>query len=114
LTDRVLCRLDEIADGQSKGFRPPPGAFTGLFAVRRGDQVVVYVNACPHIGSPLDWSPDRFLSSDGSRIVCSMHGAQFDIGSGLCTHGPCKGDHLERVAHRIEDGCLIVAVDAGV
>ena len=57
--------LDEIPDGGSKGFPPPPGGFTGLFAVRQGDAVHVYVNSCPHIGTPLDWMPDRFLSADG-------------------------------------------------
>jgi hypothetical protein len=111
---RALCRFDEIRDGESKGFRPPKGAFTGLFAVRQGEGVVVYVNACPHIGSPLDWAPDKFLSSDGSRIICSMHGAEFDITSGLCTRGPCAGDHLEQVPHQIIDGMIIVAADAGV
>ena len=60
---RALCRIDEIPDGASKGFPPSPGGFTGLFAVRQGDAVHVYVNACPHIGTPLDWLPDRFLSA---------------------------------------------------
>ena len=36
---RALCRLDEIPDGGCKGFGPAPGGFTGLFAVRQGDQV---------------------------------------------------------------------------
>ncbi len=54
---RMLCRIDEIPDGTSKGFPPPPGGFTGLFAVRQGDAVFVYVNSCPHIGTPLDWTP---------------------------------------------------------
>ena len=74
----ALCRVDDIPDGGAKGFPPPPGGFTGLFAVRQGDAVFVYVNSCPHIGTPLDWTPDRFLSADGSRIVCATHGAEFD------------------------------------
>src|SRR4029077_8727479 len=63
---RALCRLEDLPDGAARGFPPPPGGFTGLFAVRQGDAIVVYVNACPHIGTPLEWTADRFLSHDGS------------------------------------------------
>jgi nitrite reductase/ring-hydroxylating ferredoxin subunit len=111
---RALCRLDEIADGTARGFGPAPGGFTGLFAVRRGDRVMIYVNACPHVGVPLDWAPDRFLTADGRAIVCSTHGALFDIDSGRCFDGPCQGDSLESVACRIEDGMVMVPEDAGL
>ena len=110
---RALCRLDELADGSSKGFPPPPGAFTGLFAVRQGDAVRVYVNSCPHIGTPLDWARDRFLSADGSRIVCATHGAEFRITDGECLRGPCFGEHLEAIVSEIKDGIVYVPEDAG-
>lgn len=112
--NRTLCRIDDIPDGGSKGFGPAKGGFTGLFAVRRGDNVMIYINACPHIGVPLDWAPDRFLSTDGALIVCSMHGATFEIETGLCTAGPCFGDRLEAVPSAIEDGAVVVAEDAGL
>ncbi len=111
---RALCPVAEIADGASKGFPPPPGGFTGLFAVRRGDAVRVYVNSCPHIGTPLDWMPDRFLSADGSRIVCATHGAEFRITDGECLRGPCLGEQLERVMIQIKDGIIYVPEDAGL
>ena len=63
---RALCRVDEIEDGDAKGFPPAPGGFSGLVAWRSGDTIRVYVNSCPHIGTPLDWLPDRFMSRDGS------------------------------------------------
>jgi nitrite reductase/ring-hydroxylating ferredoxin subunit len=111
---RTLCRLDDIADGGSKGFGPADGGFTGLFAVRRGAAVFVYVNSCPHIGVPLDWAPDRFLKADGSRIICSTHGAEFDIEGGLCVRGPCLGDRLEGVMIQVKDGLILVPEDAGL
>ena len=111
---RALCRVDDIADGTSKGFPPAPGGFTGLFAVRHGDAVHVYVNACPHIGTPLDWTPGRFLSVDGSRIVCATHGAEFRITDGECLRGPCYGDRLEPVMIQIKDGTIYVPVEAGL
>ena len=111
---RALCRLDDLTDNSAQGFGPPNGGFTGLFAVRRGGQVFVYVNSCPHIGVPLDWAPDRFLSTDGSRIVCSMHGAEFRIEDGFCTAGPCQDEHLEAVPVTMEDGTVMVPQDAGL
>ena len=111
---RALCRLDELPDGGARGFPAPPGGYIGLFAVRRGGQVFVYVNCCPHIGTALDWAPDRFLSPDGSVIVCSTHGAQFGIADGVCLRGPCVGAALESVPVRIEDGVVLVPASAGL
>jgi nitrite reductase/ring-hydroxylating ferredoxin subunit len=111
---RALCRLDDIPDGGAKGFPPPQGGFTGLMAIRQGDAVHVYVNSCPHIGTPLDWTPDRFLSRDGRFIVCATHGAEFQIADGLCIRGPCRGDRLEAVQVEITNGTIYVPHDAGL
>jgi nitrite reductase/ring-hydroxylating ferredoxin subunit len=111
---RSLGAIADIEDGGCKSFAPAAGGFTGLFAVRRGDSVVVYVNSCPHIGVPLDWAPGRFLSTDRRHIVCSTHGALFDISSGECTTGPCFGDRLEKVACWVEEGQISVPGDAGL
>ncbi len=111
---RRLCRIEDIPDGGAKGFAAPAGGITGLFAVRRGDTVVVYVNACPHIGVPLDWLPDRFLTEDGGRIVCATHGAEFGIADGVCIRGPCFGERLEAVMIHIKDGVILVPEDAGL
>ena len=111
---RALCRLEDLPIGTSKGFPPAAGGFAGLFAVRHADVVHVYVNSCPHLGVPLDWMPDRFLSHDGSRIVCATHGAEFRIADGVCLQGPCFGDRLEPVVIQIKDGTLLVPEDAGL
>jgi nitrite reductase/ring-hydroxylating ferredoxin subunit len=111
---RALGPIADIPDGGSKAYSPAKGAFTGLFAVRRGDEVRVYVNSCPHIGAPLDWAPGRFLSADGTRIICALHGAEFEIDDGLCTSGPCLGDRLDPVVIQINDGILHVPEDAGL
>ncbi len=113
--ERVLCRLDEIPDGESRGFPPAPGGFTGLFAVRRGERVFVYVNSCPHVGLPLDPAPHRFLDAKRTAIVCSAHGARFRIEDGECTSGPCYGESLEAVEARVEpDGRVVVPAGAGM
>jgi nitrite reductase/ring-hydroxylating ferredoxin subunit len=110
---RALCRLEALPDGTSKAFPPAAGGFAGLFAVRQGDAVHVYVNSCPHLGVPLDWMPDRFLSADGSRIICATHGAEFRIADGVCLQGPCRGDVLEPVSIQIKGGTVFVSETAG-
>lgn len=113
--ERVLCRLDEIPDGESRGFNPLPGAFTGLFAIRRGAKVFVYVNCCPHVGLPLDPAPNRFLDAKRTAIVCSAHGARFRIDDGECTSGPCYGESLEAVPVRVDaEGRVLVPIGAGM
>ena len=112
--ERVLCRLDEIPDNEARGFPAAPGGFTGLFAVRRGDRVFVYVNSCPHVGLPLEPLPDRFLDARRQNIVCAAHGARFRVEDGVCVSGPCLGDALETVEARIVDGEVVVPADAGL
>ena len=101
--ERKLCRLDEIPDNCSKGFLPE-GGDDQVFAVRRGVEVVVYLNSCPHNWRPLEYMRDRFLSPGGDRIICYAHGAHFDIGSGKCFHGPCEGKSLVPVPVLVENG----------
>ncbi|TCZ66205.1 Rieske (2Fe-2S) protein [Roseicella aquatilis] len=112
--ERVLCRLEDIPEGGSKGFPAPPGGLIGLFAIRQGGRVHVYVNACPHIGLPLDPLPDRFLDPRAQVILCSVHGARFRIEDGTCLSGPCLGKALEAVPARILDGRVVVPAAAGL
>ena len=99
---RVLCRLDDIEDGQAKGFTLGQGLETGqgveareIFVVREGARVFGYVNSCPHLGTPLDWQVNRFISLDSGHIMCATHGALFEVESGSCVDGPCVGQNLE-------------------
>ncbi|MFC0407682.1 Rieske (2Fe-2S) protein [Roseomonas elaeocarpi] len=110
---RVLCRLADIPDGEARGFDPPPGSFIGVFAVRRGEGVFVFLNSCPHIGVPLEVLPHRFLDGRRERVVCAVHGARFRVEDGLCLSGPCMGDRLEIVPAEIRDGLVLIPEDTG-
>ena len=101
----ALCRLDEIPDGGSNGFFTETSDGRLLYmAIRRGDEVLVYVNACPHTGMPLDYQPGRFLTSNGALIQCSTHGAKFRIKDGFSVSGPCQGDSLKAMKTEIRNG----------
>ncbi len=95
---RVLCRLDDIEDGQAKGFTLGQGlAAREIFVVRQGARALGYVNSCPHLGTPLDWQGDRFIALDSGLLMCATHGALFQIADGFCVDGPCVGESLEPV-----------------
>jgi nitrite reductase/ring-hydroxylating ferredoxin subunit len=94
-TPKVLCRLEEIADGQAKGFDLGHDA---IFVVRAGRRIFAYRNACPHTGGMLDWDDEGFMSDSGEHILCQTHGALFQVDTGACLAGPCLGDCLAKVA----------------
>ena len=53
-----LCALDDIDDGESAGFVAEVcGVTTRSMVVRKGLNVYLYENSCPHILSPLDFTP---------------------------------------------------------
>lgn len=105
-----LCRLDELPDPGSRGFRiAAPGGPLEMFVVRRGETVRGYVNRCPHTGLGLDIMPHRFLDADGVLIVCATHGALFRIEDGFCVAGPCAGDCLQPVAVQVRGGQVVLA-----
>ena len=104
----VLCRFDDIADPGGKGFIFGEGTERReIFVIRRGVEIVAYVNSCPHIGTTLDWRADEFLTADKRFILCGTHGAIFDIASGLCLKGPCIGKSLTPIAVR-QEGSVVV------
>ena len=79
-----------------------------MFAVKKDNQIYLYWNRCPHLGTPLEWEEDRFLEADGALIQCATHGALFQISAGRCLAGPCKGKSLKPVPFIIESGMVMV------
>jgi nitrite reductase/ring-hydroxylating ferredoxin subunit len=105
----TVCRFDDLDDPGCREFRIGEGdwPFRG-FVVRKDGQVHAYQNFCMHVGHPLNWKPNEFLTEDRSQIICSSHGATYDIVAGECTGGPCKGRSLRRVAVEVRDGEIVV------
>lgn len=105
-----ICALGDIADPGAKEFviENSRGEAWYGFAVRKGDDVYAYANSCPHTGAMLNWGPDRFLTRAGNQIMCGVHGAVFEIETGFCTAGPCKGQWLRDLEVEIENGTVRV------
>ncbi|MEK8029788.1 Rieske (2Fe-2S) protein [Ideonella sp. DXS29W] len=98
-----LCHIDDVPDGDSRGFDPHATGRDTLFVVRRGATLHAYANACPHHGTPMAWRRHAYLDATGERIVCFAHGAQFEIDTGRCTLGPCLGEALTPVPLALHD-----------
>lgn len=118
MTDRVyatpagvtLGPLDTIPDGKARNYvlQLRAGRFHG-FVVRRGEEVVGYVDRCPHMGLPLAQALDAYLTPGGDLIACSWHAALFRIDDGACVGGPCMGASLTPWPVRVEDGRIVTA-----
>ncbi|GIX13445.1 MAG: (2Fe-2S)-binding protein [Paracoccaceae bacterium] len=107
-----LCRLDDIPDGEARGFLPDRRGRDRIFVVRQGGRVHGYLDSCPHHpGARMAWRKDGYLTVDGTRIRCAGHGALFRIDDGLCEQGPCLGSALARVGLVVRAGeILLVAM----
>jgi nitrite reductase/ring-hydroxylating ferredoxin subunit len=105
-----LCRTDDVPEGGGRGFRFGSGAdLRAVFVVRQEGRLYGYVNSCPHQGTPLDFLPDHFFTSDGRHLLCRTHGAMFRVSDGVCFSGPCEGRRLERLSIRVEEGEILVS-----
>ena len=102
-----LCRIDDLADPGTANVVLGQGEDElDVLIVRAGGDVNAFINCCPHQFIPLETFPNHFLTEDKRHLVCSGHGALFELGSGICTRGPCAGQALDRLAITRQDGSL--------
>ncbi len=80
------------------------------FLVKQNSRFFAYANSCPHQGRMLQWMPNRFLTKDKQKIMCGAHGATFEVETGLCDAGPCRGASLRKLALKIEDEVVVVSL----
>lgn len=96
MTEIYLCNQNELEEYQTRGFDIELGGDKTLdfFLLKQDGEVRAYLNFCPHLGIPLNWQPDQFMSLEGTHIQCSTHGALFQLEDGYCFSGPCRGESL--------------------
>lgn len=110
----AICSISDIPSQRARGFQlarvEPDGTQRPwpIIVVRWGRQVFGYVNKCPHDGVNLDWEHNQFLDPNGTRLMCGKHGAVFELGTGLCVDGPCKGRSLTPVGLAVIDNDICV------
>ena len=86
--------VSDIPDRAARGYVADLGRVSvRVIAYRKGADVTGFADACPHMGVPLPWQPDDYMTDDGKFFRCANHGALFDH-DGHCVFGPCKGERL--------------------
>jgi nitrite reductase/ring-hydroxylating ferredoxin subunit len=108
-----LCKLDDLAEGEARGFAVA-GLKRKIVVVRKNGGVFGYLDSCPHYegGTPMAWKTNAYLDDEGQHIACHSHGALFDIETGACVLGPCLGQSLKRVPVEIlASGGINAAID---
>ena len=99
-----LHEVEALIDGDAESlllYRDPAG------------DVRAWLNICPHAGRRLDWAPGKFLRAKDGSLVCAAHGASFDLATGECIAGPCRGERLRDIAvHCIDDEVRLGAAPA--
>ena len=110
----TICAMNDIPSRKARGFTLMIVDDDGvqkpwsIVVVRWGRKVFGYVNKCPHDGVNLDWERNQFFDPNGLRLMCGKHGALFELGTGVCTDGPCKGRALSPISTQIIDGDICV------
>jgi len=108
--EHVVCRVSDLDEHGARGFTIGEGDWPLRgFVVRVGTEIRGYLNDCPHAHHPLNLLPHRFLTGDGTLILCSSHGALFEKLTGACVAGPCAGTHLRSIPLRVESGFVLLA-----
>jgi len=103
-----LCALEDLDGGKAVLLAFGEGSRKAeIFVMAHENDIVAYVNACPHFNISLNYREPKFLNGAGDRFLCINHYAQFRIPDGYCDEGVCEGHWLTPVAIRVEDGRVL-------
>jgi nitrite reductase/ring-hydroxylating ferredoxin subunit len=113
--DPVLGHLPDFPDGAATPARyVADGREVAVLVVRRGAELLAYLDLCPHQYLPLTWRGPRVLSGDGERLRCTNHGAEFAVADGRGLSGPGSACGLTPVPLRLDpDGTVPVGGGPG-
>ncbi|GEL18991.1 hypothetical protein PA7_28280 [Pseudonocardia asaccharolytica DSM 44247 = NBRC 16224] len=81
-----------------------------VLILRRGDDVAVRSDRCPHMAGPLHQGTPSGTDGD-ICVTCPWHGSVFRLSDGAVVHGPATAS-LPGFETRTEDGRLEVRVVA--
>lgn len=105
---KMLCHIDDIAEGDSRGFLKNDVGHDVFFIVKQAGQLYAWRNACPHVsGAPMAWRKDAYMDAKQQHIACHAHGALFEPVTGMCIQGPCLGKALEKVPLYVDQAGMV-------
>ncbi len=83
------------------------------FIVKKASKYFAYQNMCRHLSVTLDADNGDFFTHDKKHLQCHLHGAIYEIDTGLCIGGPCEGARLIPLDCVEEDARVIVLLPEG-
>jgi nitrite reductase/ring-hydroxylating ferredoxin subunit len=101
-TGTCVADANALSGAQTVTVTTAAGDFPLLLVVT-DDGIKGYVNACPHQFLPLDYRSNTMLSQNGTKLMCSAHGAMFDATTGQGTEY-----HLSPVPLHQHDGQVFI------
>lgn len=104
----AVCPLAQVVGVLPLSVVTERGSFP-LLVTQADGGLRAYVNACPHQYLPLDYRSDQLLSANGTMLMCSAHGARFDICTGAAVEGADCG--LDPVPVVVMDGMVVIGQD---
>jgi nitrite reductase/ring-hydroxylating ferredoxin subunit len=96
-----VANIDDWPDNSSMSINSERGE---LLLVKRGGEVFIYDNRCPHTGETLDPMGGSVVTLGGLTLACQRHAAEFISETGECVAGPCIGEHLVAVPFTLTNG----------
>ncbi len=93
--------IEDFSDSSATGIE---SGQLRLLVLRRGSDIVIYQNICPHTRESLDPVGGSVASPDGQLIHCQRHAAVFLASTGECIGGPCLGESLVPVGFTLSNG----------
>jgi nitrite reductase/ring-hydroxylating ferredoxin subunit len=99
----LLCRADELFDGEVRRVAPPGLPPIAVFYIKR--RYYATADTCTHGRASLSegWV-------DGENIECPFHGGTFHIPSGRPVYPPCVVP-LRTYPVKMEDDCVFAVVE---
>lgn len=82
-----------------------PVPFRSILLVMGPDGPHAFFNVCRHVPVPLDAGSGLAPVEDGDW-VCHTHGARYELLTGFCHSGPCRGSSLTELRLEVEAGVV--------
>lgn len=101
----IVCQLSDLQEGVPKEFSFGDSEPFRILLYRVSEQLVAYVNRCPHHWIAMNRPDAGFTMWDAKKheLMCVHHTAVFQLlDEGRCTNGPCRSSNLIRVPLRVE------------
>jgi nitrite reductase/ring-hydroxylating ferredoxin subunit len=95
-----VCSVAELPPGQMIWIPQGRGE---IMVANLGDEFRAMDNVCSHSGGSL---ADGWL--EGTTVICPLHGWEYDVTSGCCTH--ITNECLQTFPVVVKDGDIYVAV----